>query len=70
MDSYEIFCEDIDKATSITESRHVIKYSAFKHNTHLISSLNKILVAYEGKYRQFGHKFTVLKDRIKNTLKN
>ena len=70
MDSYEIFCEDIDKATSITELRHVIKYSAFKHNTPLISSLNKILDAYEGKHRQVGHKFTVLKDRIKNTLKN
>lgn len=70
MDSYEIFCEDIDKATSITELRRVIRYSAFKHNSRLISSLNKILDAYEGKYRQVGRRFTVLKDRIKNTLIN
>ena len=70
MDSHEIFCEDIDKATNITELRHIIKYSAFKHNWCLISLLNKIVDAYEGKYRQVGHKFTVLKSRIKNTLKH
>ena len=69
MDSYEIFCEDIDKATNITELRHIIKYSVFKHNTRLTSLLNKILDAHEGKQRQVGRKFTVLKDRIKNTLK-
>ena len=70
MDSYEIFCEDIDKAINITELRHIIKYSAFKHNTRLTSLLNKIIGAYEGKHRQVGRKFTVLKDRIKSTLKN
>ncbi len=70
MDSYEIFCEDIDKATNITELRHIIKYSAFKHDTRLTSLLNKIIGAYEGKHRQVGRKFTVLKDRIKSTLKN
>ena len=70
MDSYEIFCEDIDKATTITELRHVIKYSAFKHNTRLTSLLNKIVGVYEGKHRQVGRRFTELKGRIKNTLKN
>ena len=70
MDSYEIFCKDIDKATTIIELRHIIKYSAFKHNTRLTSLLNKILDAYEGKHRQVGRKFTVLKDRIKSTLKD
>jgi len=69
MDSYEIICKDIDRATTITELRHIIKYSAFKHNTRLTSLLNKILDAYEGQHKQVGRKFTVLKDRIKNTLK-
>ena len=70
MDSYEIFCEDIDKATTITELRRVIKYSAFKHNTRLTSLLNKIVGAYEGKHRQVGRRFMELKGRIKSSLKN
>lgn len=69
MDSYEIFCKDIDNATNLTELRSVIKYSAFKHNTRLISRLNNIIETYEGKHRQVGRKFMILKDRIKTTLK-
>lgn len=68
MDSYEIFCNDIDNATSITELRRIIKYSAFKHDTRLISRLNNIIDAYERKHRQVGRKFMILKSNIKNSL--
>ena len=70
MDSYKIFCEEIDKASNITELRCVIKYSAFKHNKHLISLPNKIVGTYEGKNKRIGRRFTELEGRIKNTLKN
>ncbi len=69
MESYEGFCSDIDKATSITEIRLIFKYSAYKHDYGFIISLNRLLEAYEGKHRQVGHRFNALKYNIKRKVK-
>ena len=69
MESYKGFCSDINKATSITEIRLILKFSAYKHDFGLIRVLNRLLDAYEGKHRQVGHRFNALKDNLKHKVK-
>ena len=68
MESYEGFCLDIEKATSVTEIRLILKYSAYKHDLSLISSLKSLLDVYEGKHRQVGRRFNALKDILKRDV--